>query len=158
MRKVIGVLWLLGICCLAYYTVSKELDTFALIQEGKTVPGLIIDTWTDIEGDDETNVLIYIQGVTYKYRVPDGREFTKDAEISEKLRKKIANERVWPYPIEVEYLPAKPTVSSIKGEGLGIVGWAFGELGILLLLLVLLSVPGIFLIRRKGRETSKNNK
>ncbi len=156
-----GVLWLVGICWLGYNAISRELVEGTLILEGQTVPGLIIETWREVTStDDETNSIVYDHVAKYKYRVPDGREFTKDTFISNKLRKKIANESVWPYPIEVQYLPSDPTVSVIKGEGHSIVGWLFGELGILIIFLCILSIPGILWVRRvetpKEKQSNKH--
>lgn len=156
-----GVLWLVGICWLGYNAISRGLVRGTLILEGQTVPGLIIETWREVTAtNDETNKIIYDHVAKYKYRVPDGREFTEDTFISNKLRKKIANEGVWPYPIEVQYLPSDPTVSVIKGEGHSIVGWLFGEIGILIIFLCILSIPGILWVRRveTPKEKQKNNR
>lgn len=157
MRKLFGVLCLLGTCYLAYYIVSGELDTFALIKNGQTVPGLIIEGWREVTAtDDQTNRIIYDHVAKYKYSVPDGREFTQNTFISNKLRRKIASERVWPYPIEVKYLPAKPTVSCIKSEGLGIFGWAV-DLGIGLIIPGFLGVLGIgFVFKNKKPNKPKD--
>lgn len=157
MRKLFGVLCLLGTCCLVYYIVSGEFDTFALIKNGQTVPGLIIENWREVTAtDDQTNRIVYDHFAKYKYRVSDGREFTEDTIISNKLRRKIAKEGVWPYPIEVKYLTAKPTVSCIKSEGLGIFGWAV-DLGIGLVIPGLLGVLGIvFVFKNKKDERPKD--
>lgn len=156
-----GVLWLVGICWLGYNAISKELVRGTLILEGQTVPGFIIETWREVAAtDDETNRIVYDHVAKYKYRVPDGREFIEDTFISNKLRKKIANEGVWPYPIEVQFLPSDPTVSVIKGEGHSIAGWIFGELGILIIFLCILSIPGILWVRRveTPKEKQKNSR
>lgn len=154
MQKLFGVLCLLGACCLAYYIVSRELDTFALIKNGQTAPGFIIKTWREVtEADDETNRKVSDQFAKYTYRIPDGRQFTKNVIISNKLGRTIAEEGVWPYPIDVKYLPVKPTASFIKSEGQGIFGWAV-DLGIGLAISSLLGVLGVVYLFKK-REDKK---
>lgn len=156
MRKLFGVLCLLGACCLAYYIVSRELDTFALIKNGQTAPGFIIKTWREVtEADEQTNRIVSDQFAKYTYRIPDGRRFTKNVIISNKLGRTIAEEGVWPYPIDVKYLPEKPNVSFIKSEGKGIFGWAV-DLGIGLIIPSLLGVLGIvYLFKRRENKRPK---
>ena len=157
MRKLFGVLCLLGACYLAYHMVHRELDTFVLIKNGQTVSGLIIEGWREVTAtDDQTNRIIYDHVAKYKYSVPDGREFTQNTFISNKLRRKIAEEGVWPYPIEVKYLPPKPTVSCIKSEELGIFGRAV-DLGIGLVIPGFLGVLGIvYVFKNKKDDKAKD--
>lgn len=90
-------------------------EEFELIQNGKTTSGFIIDTWEDAEPNDGGGVDWY-HGAKYTYVLPDGRDFEDTTSGSGRLKEEFRY-LSQPLPIEVEYLPNKPSISRIKGDG-----------------------------------------
>jgi hypothetical protein len=145
---IFGVLWIVGACWFVLYSCGNLLNELKLIRRAHTVPGSIIDTWEDVEDRYDGQSYSWIHGATYTYRLPDGREFTQHTkEGSGRLSPEFHNLK-YPYPVEVEYLPDNPTVSRIKGDGhKSILSWLLFKIGLGSLLLVLLSIPGVGLLR-----------
>jgi hypothetical protein len=142
-----GILWISGACWLWCALCGNPLHELALIQRGETTLGFLIDTWEDVEEHD-SGKFMWFHGGTYTYSLPDGRKFTQEAEQgSGRLKPELRN-LTCPYPVEVEYLPDKPTISRIKGSGHNsVLRWLILKIGLGSLFLILFSIPGIVLLR-----------
>jgi len=150
-KAVLGVLWIVGACWFLLYIGGNPLNELALIRCAQTVPGFIVDTWEDVV-DDEHGRTHWFHSTIYKYRIPDGREFTQTEEGSGRPTAEFRN-LTYPYPIEVEFLPGKPAVSRIKGSGhSSTLGWLVFKVGLGSLLLVLFCIPGMGLLRDAARD------
>lgn len=151
-KAIWGVLWIVGACWFLFYSGGNPLHEIALIQHGKVAPGFIIDTWEDVE-DDESGRIHWFHGAVYKYYLPDGREFTeRTKERSGRLGAEFRN-LTYPYPVEVEYLQYKPTVSRIRGDGHNsTLSWLLCKVVLGCVLLILFCTPGIILIRDAVRD------
>jgi len=119
-----------ALACFWLYT--KLIDVWqelTLMRNHETCFGNIIETWEDMTGEADDGRLIWECGVTYTYRLPDGREFTQYTRGHGRLKPEF-QDLSQPYPIEVEYLPDNPTISRIKGEGPNsIPSWLLSEVG-----------------------------
>ena len=147
-----GVLWISGACWLWYGLCGNPLNELALIRRGQTTVGFITDTWEDVEEHD-SGKLMWFHGGTYTYFLPDGRKFVQETEEGSGRLKPELHNLAYPYPIEVEYLPDKPTISRIKGSGHNsTLSWLVLKAGLGGLLLILFSVPGIGLLRSAIRS------
>lgn len=145
----LGMVCILGACLLWYLLVGNPLHELALIQRGQTVPGFVVDAWEDVEDRYGGQSHAWIHSVTYTYKLPDGREFTETADGSGRLKRGLS----LPYPIEVEYLPDKPTVSRIKGTGNdSIQSWLLRNVGLGGLLLALFCSFGISIVWKGVRD------
>ena len=142
-----GIFWLIGVCLFVYVAVGNPVDELALILRAETAPGFVIDAWEDIQ-DGETGSH-WFHAATYRYDVPDGRQFTgrtgqKSGRLKDELRHLLD-----PYPVEVEYLPDNPEVSRIKGDGSGgLIDFLWRKIGLGLAMLLIFVWPGIILLRR----------
>ena len=147
-----GILWIVGACWFWYSCVGNPFDELALIRRAHTTPGFIIDAWEDVE-DGARGEAHWFHAATYKYRLPDGREFTqRTRDYSGRLKDEF-HDLTQPHPIEVEYLPENPAVSRIKGEGSdGLIDWLWRKVGLGLVLLALFLSPGLVLLRNGCRE------
>lgn len=142
-----GILWILGAVWFWHYSFGNPLDELALIRRAQIAPGSIVDTWEDV-GDDDYGRAHWSNKATYTYRLPDGREFTKSTKSVSGRLKETFRDLQQPYPIEVEYLPDKPMVSRIKGDGSdSIMDWLWRKVGLGGVLLILFASPGIILLR-----------
>ncbi|MEQ8789891.1 MAG: DUF3592 domain-containing protein [Pirellulaceae bacterium] len=142
-----GVVFLLGAVWFWHYLVGNPFDEFALVTRGQTAPGFIVDTWEDVEYGDEGGTH-WFHAAVYKYRLPDGREFTQRTKTNSGPLRSEFRDLTQPYPIEVEYLPDAPAVSRIKGNGSpSVFDWLWRRVGLGGLLLALFLSPGIFMLR-----------
>ena len=151
-----GLLWLLGACWFFYSVVGNPIDELTLILRAETAPGFVIDAWEDMEAGDR--VTHWTHAATYKYELPDGRQFTghtrqKSGRLKDALRNPLA-----PYPVEVEYLPHNPEVSRIKGDGSGsLIDFLWRKVGLGLVLLLVFASPGIMLLRKGFCDMKRAN-
>ena len=143
-----GLIAVLVACWFWYYSMGNPLHELALIQRGHVVAGSIVDTWEDAESPGERSGTRWYHGVAYRYRLPDGREFTQHTKSrSGRLEAEFQNLKQ-PYPIQVEYLPDNPTVSRIKGDGCGSgMEWFCWKIVLGGLLLAVFVSPGATLLR-----------
>lgn len=147
-----GGFLIVGACCLWYFLCGNPLDELALIRRSQTVQGFIVDVWEE-PPERREGKLNWSHGATYKYYLPDGREFTKSTDGSGRLKEELRPPLAQTYPVEVEYLPDAPTVSRIKGTGHdSFVEWFFYKVGLGIVLLALFTSPGIFLLRKGLRD------
>ena len=150
-----GAIWIVGAFCFWLYLVGNPLDELALIQRGQTVPGFIVDTWEDAESGDEGGTQ-WFHAAVYKYRLPDGREFTRRTKDNSGRLKDEFRDLKQPYPIQVEYLPDAPNISRIKGDGHDTIwGWLLYKVGLGTLLLALFLSPGIIMVRNTLRDSKR---
>lgn len=142
-------------CWFWHYLVGNPFDELALIQRGQTVSGFIIDTWEDAESGDEGGT-VWFHAAIYKYRLPDGREFTRSTNVRSGRLKDEFRALTQPYPVEVEYLPDKPLVSRLKGDGSdSMFDWLWRKAGLGIVLLVFFLSPGIVMLRDGFRDLRK---
>ena len=153
-----GVAWIAGACGLWYWLAGNPLDELALIQRARIAPGAIVDTWEDVDEDDEGQDL-WSHGATYTYRLPDGRELTQSTQNKPgRLRDEFVDLQQ-PYPVEVEYLPEDPTISRIKGDGSDSLSeWLWRDVGLGGLLLAAFLLPGIGLLRNGVRDLRRSRR
>jgi hypothetical protein len=118
----------------------------------RTAPGHVVDTWEDVEDGDDGRVQ-WTHGSTYTFRLPDGHEVeAATGTRSGRLRPEFAKLEK-PLPVEVEYDPADPLISRLKGDGSqSLVEWILRKVGLGGLLLVLFMSPGVKLIFDGVRE------
>lgn len=139
-----------GICIavavwLVLYTAGNPLHELALILHADTTFGYIVDAYEDVEEHDNGRPM-WFHGGTYTYYLPDGRKFTqKTKESSGRLSPEFRN-LGYPYPIEVEYLPNKPNISRIKGDGYKSITGLLFKITAGCFLLAMLSFPGVGLL------------
>jgi len=135
-----------------YYMLGNPLDELALIRSGKTVAGLVIDTWEDA-WDDDRGRTHWVNGASYKYTLPNGREFTQRTQDEPRRLKEEFRNLKQPYPIEVEYLPDKPAVSRRKGDGCqNVLEWLWQKALLGSLLPALFVSPGIAVLLKAVRD------
>jgi hypothetical protein len=143
---VVGIIWVAVVLWLCISVCADSLEELALMQRGRTVPGLIVDTWQDVEESDSGRAMWY-HGATYVYQLPDGqilKQHTKEA--SGRLRPEFRS-LASPYPVQVVYLADKPSVSRIKGqEQRKVEAWVVRKAGGGVLFLVVLLTPGIAIL------------
>ncbi|MBL0045347.1 MAG: hypothetical protein IPP33_13435 [Flavobacteriales bacterium] len=75
-----GVVLCVGALWFWHYLVGNPFDELELIRRGLQVQGFIVDTWEEAESGDEA--ALNGTGALYKYRVPDGQEFTQQTKES----------------------------------------------------------------------------
>lgn len=132
-----GVVWILGVCLFYYLLAGNPLHELALIQNGQTVPGVIVNADEEPPADRSGS---WTHTLWYTYNV-DGREFTETIVEGGRLPRGFS----LPCAIEVEYLPDKPTVSRIKGTGYGSIrNWLLLKVGLGGLLFAVCVSPGIY--------------
>ncbi len=142
-----GVLLLLGASWFWHSLVGNPFDDLALIRRGYTTQGFIVDTWEDAESGDEGGTQ-WFHGAKYKFRLPDGREFTQRTKDGSGRLKTEFRDRAQAFPVEVEYLPDNPAVNRIKGDGSpNFLDWLWREFGLGSLLLALFLAPGFAMLR-----------
>ena len=152
-----GVALILGACGFWYGLVDNPLNEFALIQRARLAHGFIIDTWEDVEDGEGEDY--WHHRAMYKYRLPDGREFTQSTKDSPGRLKDEFRNLQQPHPIEVEYLPEDPSISRIKGCGSdSISDWLWRKVGLGTLLLAWFLSPGIVLLRNGVRDFKKRSR
>lgn len=140
----LGMVWILGACLFWYHLAGNPLHELALIQRAQTVPGLIVDA----DEEPPENGGSWRHYLWYTYSV-NGREFTETFSGRGRLSRKFS----LPYPIEVEYLPDKPTVSRIKGSGHdNIQSWLLRKVGLGGILLALFCSFGISIVWKGARD------
>jgi len=141
-----------------HYLIGNPFDDLQLIRRGHTVQGFIVDTWENAE-DDGAGRTQWSHGVVYKYRVPDGQEFTQRTKESSGRLKPELQGLEQPVPVEVEYLPDNPAVSRIKGDGSpNIFDWLWRKIGLGTLFLALLLAPGLMILRTAVRDFKQYNR
>lgn len=147
-----GLVMLIGGFWFWHYLVGNPFDDLALIRRGHTVQGFIVNAWEDAESGDEGGTQ-WLHSAIYKYRLPDGREFTqRTKDKSGRLRTEL-RDLAQPFPVEVEYLPDNPEVSRIKGDGsLHLFDWLWRKLGLGSLLLALFVAPGFKMLLSAVRD------
>jgi len=150
-----GLMWIVGACWLWGGWFGNPMHELALIRYARTAPGAVVDAWEDVEEGDEGGHHWFYQ-LEYEYRLPDGRKLRgRTPDWSGRLPVELSN---LPHPVEIEYLPYKPSVSRIKGTGHGDVAhWLVLSVcgGSLLLLLFLW--PGVHLLRDGVRNLSQGD-
>jgi hypothetical protein len=141
----LGVLLLIGACWFLWYEIGgNPLTELALIRRAEVTTGTLVETY-EIEHDTDRGVYVRDAGI-YVYRLPDGREFRAYTRVPTGQLKEQQ---------QVEYLPDRPGLSRIKGDGCQTVTeWLWRKVGLGLLLLAALSAPGIMLIRSGQRDMS----
>jgi hypothetical protein len=141
-----GVVLLVGALWFWLCEFGNPFDDFALIFRGQTTQGFIIDTWEEPQDTDKGTM--WFHGGTYKYRLPDGREFTQKSKGGTGRLREEVRYLARPFPIQVEYLPDDPDVSRIKGSGSpNLFDWLWRKIGVGGLLLALFLAPGISILR-----------
>ena len=138
----ISIVMIVGACWFWFYLVGNPLDELALIRRGRAVPGVIVDSWE--EPGDGPGGRPWSSGVTYEYRLPDGRKIMRNTEKGSGRLKDELCDLNDPFPIEVEYLPENPAVSRIRGSGCqSVVEWVWRKAGLGTLFLAICLIPGI---------------
>jgi hypothetical protein len=140
-----GLLWLVGAVWLWFSIAGSPVDDLRLMLYGKTTHGQIVDTWEDAEEGDDGQ-LHWSSAVVFTFTLPDGREIKSVSKGSNQLLPELA-ELKNPIPIEVEYLPSRPSINRLEGDGSqSFVHWLWRTaLGIFLL--ALFASPGFKLAR-----------
>jgi len=142
-----GMTWIAGACWLWGGIIGNPLDELALIRRARIAPGRIVHTWEDVDDSDDGRTL-WSHGVTYTYRLPDGRELRQDSPYAPGRLRDEFRDLQEPYPVEVEYLPEDPRVNRIKGDGSESLWELFWrELILGGFLLAAFSAPGVVLVR-----------
>jgi hypothetical protein len=133
-----GILAIVGACGFVWHIAGNPLHELALIRRAQVTIGTLTDHYED---EREHGHRIYpIDVGLYRYHVPDGREF----EVVTKVPPGELKEQE-----EVEYLPAKPHVSRIKGDGCQTVAeWLFNKVcmgGLLVSMACVAAISGLIL-------------
>ena len=140
---------------------GNPLHDLLLLRYGHTTQGFIIDTYEE-PPDRREGKTDWTYEVTYKYSIPDGREFINETGIrSGKLPQELRPPLIQPYPVEVEYLPDEPHISRLKGSApKSVTGWFLRKVVLGALVLILFLAVGIMLLRDALQQyrRSKNNK
>ena len=135
-----------------HYLAGNPFDDLALIRRGHTAQGFIVDTWEDAVDGEEGQTHWY-HGAIYKYRLPEGREFTQRTKDKSGRLETELRDLAQPFPVEVEYLPDNPAVSRIKGEGSpNLFDWLWRKAVLGSLLLALFLAPGFTMLRSAVRD------
>ena len=152
---VCGMLLVVAAILFWLYLVGNPIHEFALIRNGQTVAGAIVDTWEDAESGVEGGTT-WTHFAIYSYRLPDGREFTARTKDSSGGLKNEFRDLHRPYPIAIEYLPDNPRISRIKGAGCqSVFEWVWRTLLLGGLILALLLSPGCVLLRNAFRNIKR---
>lgn len=112
-KTIIAIIVLLSIgSYFCYAIVSDSWEEYQLIQRGENIQGYIIEIWEDYEPAEEGGGGYWHYGVTYKYQLADGSEFTGRINGDGRLKSEVG----YLTPVEVTYLPDNPGVSRISDE------------------------------------------
>jgi len=126
-----------------YYFAGNPFEELALIRRAEIATGSLSATYEDEQEDYRGHVYLTDVGI-YIFQLPDGREF----KASTKRPTGQLKERE-----DVEYLPDKPAVNRVKGDGSQTVAeWFVRKVAIGSLLLVLALSPGAVLLRHAVRR------
>ena len=140
-----GVLWIVGAVWFWLSMARNPLDALRLMLYGKAAPGQIVDTWEDADDGDDGRVH-WSSAVVYTFTLPSGREVKGVSKGSGQLPPEWA-ELKNPIPVEVEYMPSRPSINRLEGEGSQrFAGWLW-RTGLSLFLLALFLSPGVKLLR-----------
>lgn len=151
-----GLLAVLAACWFWYYQMGNPLHELALIHRRHTVAGFIVDSWEEAESPGERSGTLWYHGGAYRYRLPDGREFTQHTKSkSGRLKAEFQNLKQ-PYSIQVECLPDNPRISRIKGDGCdSVMELLWRKVGLGGLMLVLFLSPGAVLVLNATRDIKR---
>ncbi len=115
-----GVLMII-LCCIGADVVRHYRTDFALIQRSQTVSGCIVSVWEN--SADELGIFRAHGGV-YEYRLSDGRKFSASTYLGYGYLADEPRYHQKADPVQIEYLPEKPNVSRLKGDGLNLIKWS----------------------------------
>ncbi len=132
------VLWIAGAIGLTHHIGGNPLDEFALIRRAHVAVGSLLETIEDEQGDHRGRVYFSYVGV-YTFRTPAGQQFKASTRVPSGGQ---LNEQQ-----DVEYLPDRPAVNRIRGDGSASIHEWLGKLGVGTIFLALLLSPGICLLR-----------
>jgi len=150
----LAALLIIGASWFWYSLVGNPFHELAIIQQGKTTNGFIIETWEE-PPERREGKLDWSYGITYEYYASNGNKYTGHTEGSDKLPQKLRPPLMEPYPVEVEYLPDNPGISKLKGEGSdSVVGWVLRKIVLGPILLIGFLIPGILVLRNTILEYS----
>ncbi len=146
---VIGVLLIVGACWFWWSLTGNIFHELALIRRAQITSGTLIEVHEHEEEDFRGHVYFSDIGV-YVYQLSDGREFrTTIREPTGQLKKHR----------EVEYLPEKPEISRIKGDGCqSITEWLWRKIGLGGIILVLFLSIGCIIIKNTIIEFMREQK
>jgi hypothetical protein len=146
-----GIAFLIGGFWFGYQFTGNPFDDLILILKGEIAQGFVVNGWEDA-GEDDRGHAKSSYGVTYKFRLPDGREFSHDVKGSGQLNSDFSDFSQ-PIPVEIEYLPSDPSVSRLKGDGSpNLFDWLWRKLGLSIVIFVQLLFPGALTLRNAFRE------
>lgn len=139
---IFGVFWVL-VSCVAWYYVGGDLFAqIGLSMNHRCAPGVIID------GDEELGENhVWTSRVVYRYKIPDGRSITSSSVLDGRLPG-------LPFPVEVEFFPARPEISRIKGTSRE----EFFNLALLLFVATIPACYGYLTLRDEFRKRRSNPK
>jgi hypothetical protein len=142
-----GVIW--------FSVVGNPTDDLLLLLYARTAAGQITNSWEDAGDRDDGHVEFY-QGITYVFRLPDGRRIEGGWKGSGRLRADLVDIKD-PVPVVVEYLAASPSVNRPQGSGSRtLFEWATRHV-VGLSLLALLALPGVQMIRKALQDWRAQN-
>jgi hypothetical protein len=145
-----GAVWI-ALMGFAFFSLVGNISSdLKLLLYARTAPGQITGSWEDAEDADSGGVNFH-HGVSYVFRLPDGRSIEGGSMGSGRLRADLVDIKK-PVPVIVEYLAETPSVNRLQGSGSRtFVGWTVQHLVGLALCAGLL-FPGIQVMWRAIRD------
>ena len=140
-----GLVWTVGAVWFWLNLAVNPLDDLRLMLFAKTTHGQIVDTWEAAEDGDDGR-LHFSSAVVYTFPLPNGREIKGVSKGSSRLPPEWADLKN-PVPVEIEYVPSRPSISRLEGEGSqSFAGWLW-RTALSGFLLALFLSPGVKLLR-----------
>lgn len=122
----------------------NPIDDARLMFYGKTIQGQILDTLEDAE-DAEGGGTNWYSSISYSFTLPNGEEI-KSVSKGGKLPPEWVDLKN-PVPVDVEYLPSRPSINRLEGEGSrSLFGWLVRTAASIFLLVMFIR-PGIAMAR-----------
>jgi hypothetical protein len=148
-----GFAWLIFAIAFWHSLLGSPLTDLALLRHAQVTQGSITDASQEVgEGDEGQKV--WTHTTTYTYQLPNGKRFTKQQEFPGRLRDGLE----LPISVDVEYLPADPEISRMKGTGSDTgPKWVFRTL-LSLGFLTMVVAPGVYLLRTGFPESARKTK
>lgn len=148
-----GSVWIVVAVWFVFYYLGNPIHELRLILYAKSVPGKVIETWEEFDGEYGWSC-----GAIYTFRPPGGIKIKSFSSTCDNLSFSPVSpddpDDLGPIGIEVEYIPANPTINRIKGTGVqSLIDFLLRKVVLGSILLVMLVWPGFILVRDSVKNT-----
>ena len=151
-----GLVWIVGAVWFWLGLGTNPLDDLRLMLSAKTTQGQIIDTWEDA-GDGDDGRVHWSSAIIYSFKLPSGREVKGVSKGNSRLPPELADLKN-PVPVEVEYVPSRPSLNRLQGDGSQSLFHWLWRTALSIFLLALFASPGFKLTRDGLRSLPRAQK